>query len=75
MIRQHMLKRLFDTDMNTGVLEILACLWCALDTKSMKNTAVRDIQLVLELNVLPSKLCSMWRICLVSSCHTWYSDI
>lgn len=76
MIRQHVLKRLFDADWNTDVLEVLAALWCALDTKRVKkNTTVRNIQLKIKLNVLPDKTCSLWRISTVSSCQTWYSNI
>lgn len=76
MIRQHVLKRLFDVDLNTGVLEVLACPVVCLGHKMYKKiTAVCDIQLIIKLNVLPDKTCSLWRICTVSSCQTWYSNI
>lgn len=73
MIRQHVLKRLFDVDLNTDVLEVLACPVVCLGHKMYKN--VRDIQLIIKLNVLPDKTCSLWRICTVGSCQTWYSNI
>lgn len=60
MIRQHVLKRLFDMDLNTGVLEVLACPVVCLGHKMYKN--VCDIQLIIKLNVLPDKTCSLWRI-------------
>lgn len=73
MIRQHVLKRLFDMDLNTGVLEVLACPVVCLGHKMYKN--VCDIQLIIKLNVLPDKTCSLWRICTVGSWQTWYSNI